>query len=128
MARFESADELRKFRETAQRDLEISAVTGTRIIIGMATCGIAAGAQETKNAIVEELEQLGVDADVASVGCIGMCSKEPLVDIQQAGYPRITYCNVHPDMVPRLIEEHLVKGHVVQEWVMGRVPEQGIGQ
>jgi len=128
MPRLESADELRRFREAAEQDLQVSAATGTRIIIGMATCGIAAGAQETKKAIVEELEKLGVDADVCSVGCIGVCSKEPLVDIQQAGYPRITYCNVHPDMVPRLIEEHLVKGHVVQEWVMGRVPNQGVGQ
>ena len=69
-----------------------------------------------------------IGGDVVSVGCIGMCSNEPLVDIQQAGCPRITYRNVHPDMVPRLIEEHLVKGDVVQEWVMGRLPDQGIGQ
>jgi NADP-reducing hydrogenase subunit HndB len=128
MPRLESAEELRKLRETAQKDLKIHIDTGTRIIVGMATCGIAAGAQETKNAIVEELQKLEIDADVASVGCIGMCSKEPLVDIQQAGCPRITYCNVHPDMVPRLLEEHLVKGHVVQEWVMGRGPDQGTGQ
>ncbi len=128
MPRLESADELRRLREAAQQDLKIRVGTGTRIIVGMATCGIAAGAQETKQAIVEELEKLGIDADVTSVGCIGMCSKEPLVDIQQAGRPRVTYCNVHPDMVPRLIEEHLGKGHVVQEWVMGRVPDLGIGQ
>jgi NADP-reducing hydrogenase subunit HndB len=128
MPRLESAEELRKLREAAQKDLKIHIDTGTRIIVGMATCGIAAGAQETKNAIVEELQKLEIDADVASVGCIGMCSKEPLVDIQQAGCPRITYCNVHPDMVPRLLEEHLVKGHVVQEWVMGRGPDQGTGQ
>jgi (2Fe-2S) ferredoxin len=51
-----------------------------------------------------------------------------LVDIEQAGKPRITYCNIHPDMVPRLIEEHLRQGNVVQEWTMGRVPSGGIGQ
>jgi NADP-reducing hydrogenase subunit HndB len=128
MPRLKGAEDLRKLREVAQKNLKVRTDTGTRIIIGMATCGIAAGAQETKNAIVEELERLEIDADVVSVGCVGMCSNEPLVDIQQAGCPRITYRNVHPDMVPRLIEEHLVKGDVVQEWVMGRLPDQGIGQ
>jgi (2Fe-2S) ferredoxin len=56
-----------------------------------------------------------------------MCSKEPLVDIEQAGKPRITYANVHPDMVPRLVQEHLVEGNVVEEWAFGRVPLDGIG-
>jgi NADP-reducing hydrogenase subunit HndB len=50
-----------------------------------------------------------------------------LVDVEQAGKPRITYANVHPDMVPRLIEEHLVEGTVVEEWAFGRVPLDGIG-
>jgi (2Fe-2S) ferredoxin len=49
-----------------------------------------------------------------------MCVKEPLVDIEQAGKPRITYGNVKPDMVPRLIEEHLIQGHPVEEWVIAR--------
>jgi (2Fe-2S) ferredoxin len=49
-----------------------------------------------------------------------MCSKEPLVDIQQGNEPRVTYGNVTPAMVPRLIEEHLVRGNVVSEWVVGR--------
>jgi (2Fe-2S) ferredoxin len=63
---------------------------------------------------------------VTTVGCIGMCSKEPLVDIEQAGKTRVTYGNVHPDMVPRLIEEHLIQGRVVEEWVFGRVPVEGL--
>jgi NADP-reducing hydrogenase subunit HndB len=80
------------------------------------------------HAILEELAAREIDANVTTVGCIGMCSKEPLVDIEQAGQPRVTYCNVHPDMVSRLVDEHLVKGRVVDEWVMGRVPREGIGQ
>ena len=128
MARLKSHEELASIREAAQKDMKMRADTGTRIIVGMGTCGIAAGAQETRDAIVEELGKRGIDAQVATVGCIGMCSKEPLVDIAQAGQPRITYCNVHPSMVPRLIEEHLVQGQVVSEWAMGRVPNEGIGQ
>ena len=93
----------------------------------MGTCGIAAGARETMQAILQELERRQIEAHVATVGCIGMCSKEPLVDVEQAGKPRITYANVHPDMVSRLIQEHLVEGKVVDEWAFGRVPLDGIG-
>ena len=128
MARLKGCEHLAELRQAVQKDLKIQADTGTTIVIGMGTCGIAAGAQETKDAIVEELQQREMDIRLMTVGCIGMCSKEPLVDIQQAGKPRITYCNIHPDMVPRLIDEHLINGHVVEEWTMGRVPVKGIGQ
>lgn len=128
MPRIKSVEELRKVREAARRDLKIRTDTGTKVIIGMGTCGIAAGARQTMHAIIEELQKRGIDANVTTVGCIGMCSKEPLVDIEQAGRPRVTYCNVYPDMVPRLIEEHLIKGNVVPEWVMDRMPGEGIGQ
>jgi NADP-reducing hydrogenase subunit HndB len=123
-----SLEDLKKIREQAQQDLKIRTETNTKVIIGMGTCGIAAGARETMHAILEELQNRGIDAHVTTVGCIGMCSKEPLVDIEQAGQPRITYCNVHPDMVPRLIDEHLIKGNVVREWAMGRLPGEGAGQ
>jgi NADP-reducing hydrogenase subunit HndB len=65
-----------------------------------------------------------MDAHVVTTGCIGMCSKEPLVDIQQGDEPRITYGNVTPAMVPRIVEEHLIKASVVEEWVVGRVARQ----
>jgi NADP-reducing hydrogenase subunit HndB len=128
MPKLKSIAELQKIREEAQKDLKVRTETGTKVIVGMGTCGIAAGARETMHTILEELNRRKIDAHVTTVGCIGMCSKEPLVDIEQAGQPRITYCNVHPEMVPRLIEEHLVRGNVVQEWAMGRVPTEGIGQ
>ncbi|MCL7451432.1 MAG: (2Fe-2S) ferredoxin domain-containing protein [Anaerolineae bacterium] len=128
MPKLKSIEDLKAVREQAQRDLKVRTETGTRIIVGMGTCGIAAGARETMHAILEELDRQGIEANVTTVGCIGMCSKEPLVDIEQAGRPRITYCNVDPSMVPRLIEEHLRQGNVVYEWTMGRVPSEGIGQ
>jgi NADP-reducing hydrogenase subunit HndB len=128
MPKLKSLEDLQKIREQAKQDLKIRTETGTKIIVGMGTCGIAAGARETMHAILEELNNRNIDAHVTTVGCIGMCSKEPLVDIEQAGQPRVTYCNVHPSMVPRLIEDHLVQGVVVQEWAMGRIPQEGIGQ
>ncbi|MDY7040314.1 MAG: (2Fe-2S) ferredoxin domain-containing protein [Chloroflexota bacterium] len=121
MPKVKSLEDLKRIREGAQKDLKVRLETGTTITVGMGTCGIAAGARETMHAILEELRKREIDANVTTVGCIGMCSKEPLVDIEQAGYPRITYGNVHPDMVPRLIEEHLIQGNVVEEWVFGRV-------
>ena len=128
MPKIKSLEELKRVREKAQKELKIRRDTGTKIIVGMGTCGIAAGARETMHAILEELEERDIEAQVTTVGCIGMCSKEPLVDIEQAGKTRVTYGNVHPDMVPRLIEEHLIQGHVVEEWVFGRVPVEGLGR
>ena len=126
MSKLNSVEALDALREQIQKEQATRTATETNIIVGMGTCGIAAGAQETRDAIVEALKAHDIDARVTSVGCIGICSEEPLVDIVQAGQPRITYCNVQPDMVPRLIEEHLVKGQVVREWVLGRVPLEGI--
>jgi len=122
MPKLKTIEDLRKLREEAQRDLKVRLETGTKIIVGMGTCGIAAGARETMHAILEELKKREIEAHVTTVGCIGMCVREPLVDIEQAGKPRVTYGNVMPDMVPRLIEEHLIKGHIVEEWVVGRLP------
>jgi len=127
MPKLKSLQDLEQLRQQAQRELAIRQTTGTTITIGMGTCGIAAGARQTMQAILQELDARGIDAHVATVGCIGMCSKEPLVDIDQAGKPRVTYANVLADMVPRLIEEHLIKGNVVEEWAFGRVPLEGIG-
>jgi len=127
MPKLRSLKDLEDLRERVRQEIEIRQRTNIEIIIGMATCGIAAGARETMHAILAELEKHSIKARVAQVGCIGMCSKEPLVDIQQAGEPRVTYANVRPDMVPRLIQEHLIDGHVIREWAFGRVPLEGIG-
>jgi len=121
MPKLKSLEELQKLRQQLQGDISARAETSTTITVGMGTCGIAAGARETMHAILAELEARNIDAHVTTVGCIGMCSKEPLVDIQQGDEPRITYGNVTAEMVPRLIEEHLIQGNVVEEWVVGRV-------
>ncbi|HNT05817.1 MAG: NADP-reducing hydrogenase subunit HndB [Chloroflexi bacterium ADurb.Bin180] len=121
MPKLKTLEDLKKVRENAEKELKVRLETGTRIIVGMGTCGIAAGARETMHAILEELKKREIEAHVSTVGCIGMCIKEPLVDIEQAGKPRITYGNVKPDMVPRIIEEHLIKGNVVEEWAIGRL-------
>ncbi len=122
MSRLKSFEDLHALHGQAKRDLQMRDEAGTRIVVGMGTCGIAAGARETMGAILEELEQRQLDAEVTTVGCIGICSREPLVDIEQAGKPRVTYANVHPEMVPRLIAQHLEDGEAVQEWTMEPIP------
>jgi len=121
MPKLKSLEELQKLRERLQHDIKARTETATTITVGMGTCGISAGAREVMQAILTELEARDIDAHVTTVGCIGMCSKEPLVDIQQGDEPRITYGNVTASMVPRLIEDHLINGNVVEEWVVGRV-------
>lgn len=116
-----SLEDLKRVREEAQSSLKTRMSTNTTITVGMGTCGIAAGARDTMLAILEELSTRKIDAHVTTVGCIGMCINEPLVDIQQAGAPRITYGKVKANMVSRLIEEHLINGRAVEEWVVGRL-------
>ncbi len=122
MPKLKSLEELRTLRESLQRDIKARTETSTTITVGMGTCGIAAGAREVMHAILAELEVRNIDAHVTTVGCIGMCSKEPLVDIQQGDEPRVTYGDVTSAMVPRIIKEHLIGGQVVDEWIVGRVP------
>jgi len=115
-----SLDDLRRLREQAHRDIRTREATGTKIIVGMGTCGIAAGARDVMRAVVDELAQQDIEAHVATVGCIGMCAQEPLVDVVQAGGSRITYGKVKPEMVSTIITQHLVKGQPVEEWVIGK--------
>lgn len=121
MPKIKSLQELQQLRQQLQKDIQARTEAAATITVGMGTCGIAAGAREVMQAILEELDNRGIDAHVTTVGCIGMCSREPLVDIQQGDEPRVTYGNISPDQVPRLIDEHLVQGNVVEEWVVGRV-------
>jgi len=122
MPKLKSLEELQQLRKRVQKDMKARTQSSTTITVGMGTCGISAGAREVMHAILAELERRNIDAHVTTVGCIGMCSREPLVDIQQGDEPRVTYGNVTPAMVPRIIEEHLIRGKVVEEWVVGRVP------
>ena len=121
MPKLKSLGELQQLREQVQKEIKARTQASTTITVGMGTCGISAGAREVMHAILAELEGRNIDAHVTTTGCIGMCSKEPLVDIQQGDEPRVTYGNVTPAMVPRLIEEHLMQGNVVTEWAVGRV-------
>ena len=92
----------------------------TRIVVGMATCGIAAGARPVMLEFVEELKRRGLEnVTVAQTGCIGMCRLEPMLDVIMPGKEKVTYVKVNPDMVSRIVAEHIVNGRPVQEYTIG---------
>ena len=88
----------------------------------MGTCGIAAGARTIMSAVLEEIAKRNLQGiTVRQTGCIGMCQKEPLMDIVRPGEPRVTYGNLKPEDVPRIISEHLVNGRVVEDLVIAKM-------
>lgn len=95
-------------------------IKGTKIYIGMATCGLAAGAQEVYDLFISEL---GKDENVMIIptGCFGMCSREVLVDVEVYGKNRVTYTKVKPDMVKRIISEHIENDRPVNEWAFAQM-------
>ncbi len=121
MNKLTSLHDLSRFRDERKRSRQARRNTGTCISVGMGTCGIAAGARETFDALRAEIARRQLDIELTNVGCIGMCAKEPLVDIQQAGGSHVLYANVQPQMVSRLIEDHVLRGEPVKEWVICRM-------
>jgi len=91
----------------------------TRIVVGMATCGIAAGARPVLLAIMDEVEKLNLkDVIVAQTGCIGVCRLEPIVEVIRPGEDKVTYIKMTPEKARRVVNEHVVGGKVVEEYIM----------
>lgn len=94
--------------------------SGTRIVVGMATCGIAAGARPVLLAIMEEVEKNGLsNVIVAQTGCIGMCRLEPIVEVYRPGEEKVTYVKMNPSKAKRIVNEHVMQGKVVNEYTVG---------
>lgn len=123
MAKIRSVEELKAFQQQQQQALEQTLRETVMIYIGAGTCGLAAGAGETMEQFKLELGKRNLTAQITTVGCIGMCVREPLVDVQLPNQPRITYGNVKLEMVARIIDEHIIGGKPVLEWVVGVVPQ-----
>ena len=92
-----------------------------RIVVGMATCGIAAGARPVLNTLVEEISAQGLrdTATVTQTGCIGICQFEPVVEVYQSGKEKVTYVKMTPEKALRVVNDHLVNGNVVTEYTIG---------
>ena len=94
----------------------------TRIVVGMATCGIAAGARPVMNKFSEEIEKRHFShVTVAQTGCIGMCRYEPIVEVLEPGKEKVTYVNMTAEKAAKVVLEHIVNGKPVAEYTVGAV-------
>ena len=97
----------------------------TRVVIGMATCGIAAGARPVMLAFMDEIAKRQLkNVTVSQTGCIGMCRLEPMVDVIVPGKEKVTYVHVKPEMVPRIVAEHIVNERPVAEYTIGAAEKE----
>lgn len=93
---------------------------GIRIIVGMATCGIAAGARPVMNTLVEELQKRNLnDVTVTMTGCIGVCRLEPIVEVISPDGNKVTYVKMTPDKAKSIVAEHIVNGRVCMDYTIG---------
>ncbi|HHX79665.1 MAG TPA: (2Fe-2S) ferredoxin domain-containing protein [Acholeplasmataceae bacterium] len=97
-----------------------------RIIVGMATCGITAGAKEVYDALVHEVNLTSLkNVEIVEVGCIGECALEPIVEIYNSKGTRTTYCKVKPEDAERIINRHILKGFVVEDLLLVKHKKAG---
>ena len=99
------------------RDREIT--NETRIIVGMATCGISAGARPVFNTLMDEVANRQIkNVKVVRTGCLGMCRLEPIVEVLEPGKDKITYCRVTPAKAKEIIEKHIIGGNICTQYLI----------
>ncbi len=113
-------EDLRKIREKLQREMKMrEGRARVKVVVGMGTSGIAAGAREVLKAFLEEVERRGLDdVIVTQTGERGLASQEPVVEIHEKDKPVVVYGNVDPAKVKRIVTEHIINGNPVSEWVI----------
>ena len=122
-----SLEELLAIKEKAQAQIsarDAEGNDGIRVVVGMATCGIAAGARPVLKALTEEIEKRNVkNVAIAQTGCIGMCQYEPIIEVYEPGKEKVTYVQMTADKAVKVVTDHLVNGKVVAESTVGAVTE-----
>ena len=116
-----SLAELQEIRNRAlsQVNMRKERENGTRIVVGMATCGIAAGARPVLNAFAKEIEKRGLtDVTVTQTGCIGMCRLEPIVEVFVPGQEKVTYVHMTEEKVAKVVAEHIINQNPVAEYLI----------
>ena len=123
-----SLEELKAIRERMEKQIDIRCNDDDRIrvVVGMATCGIAAGARPVLAAFLEEVNKRNLKhVTVTQTGCIGVCRLEPIVEVHVPGEEKVTYVKMTPEKVPAIVSEHLVNRHIVAEYTIGAADERG---
>lgn len=121
-----SLEELAKIREATIAKVDIrSERKGTRIVVGMATCGISAGARPVLTAMLEEVQKRGLnDVVVTQTGCIGVCRLEPIVEVYKEGEEKVTYVQMTEEKAKKVVADHIVNGKVVTEYTIGAAEDK----
>ena len=118
-----SIEELKAIRDKAKEKMTVrdaSGEEGIRVVVGMATCGIAAGARPVMLEFIEELKRRGIEnATVSQTGCVGVCRLEPIVEVYVKGQEKVTYVHMTPEKVARVVNDHIVNGRPVEEYTVG---------
>ena len=90
-------------------------------MVGMGTCGIAAGARDVVNAVLDELNVRNIsDVAVTQTGCVGLCEYEPLVEVFVPGLPKTTYVRVTPEKARQIVSRHVLNAQMIGEWTLPR--------
>lgn len=116
-----SLEELKAIREKMQGSIGYRSEDAgqTRIIVGMATCGIASGARPVLNTLADEVQKRGLgNVVVTQTGCIGLCQYEPIVEVLEPGKEKVTYVNMDPEKAVDMLEQHIVRGHAVKKYTL----------
>ena len=119
-----SLAELQAIREKAREGMGIrdDKNIGVRVVVGMATCGIAAGARPVLSAFVEEVAKEKLEeVTVGQTGCIGICQYEPVVEVYEKDNAKTTYVNMNAEKAIKVVHQHLKNGQVVQDYTIGAV-------
>ena len=119
-----SIADIKAIREKMQGQINLrdnqDAASETRIVVGMATCGISAGARPVFNAFVDEVAARRLkNVKVTRTGCMGMCALEPIVEVHVPGEEPVTYIHVDPDKARKIVANHIVNGNVCTEYLIG---------
>lgn len=117
-----SLEELRAIREKMQGKVGLRAESEdqTRVIVGMATCGIASGARPVLTALSDAVQEQGLNnINVTQTGCIGLCQYEPIVEVMEPGKDKVTYVNMTPEKAMEVLRMHLLDGQVVTKYTLG---------
>lgn len=116
-----SLEELKAIRDKMKGQIGMRSenADNTRVVVGMATCGIASGARPVLNLLVKEVEDRNLEhVTVTQTGCIGLCQYEPIVEVYEPGKEKVTYVKVNEEKAKEILEQHLVRGQVLDKYLL----------
>ncbi|MBR6094090.1 MAG: (2Fe-2S) ferredoxin domain-containing protein [Lachnospiraceae bacterium] len=119
-----SLEELKALRDKMQGSVTLrnESEASTRVVVGMATCGIASGARPVLTALSNAVAEKKIeDVAVTQTGCIGLCQYEPIVEVFQPGKEKVTYVKMTPEKALEVVEKHIIGGNPITEYTIGAI-------